>query len=395
MQETGRVSSSDPIDPFFNPYPAWEQARQQTPVLPITAFGPDPVYLILSFELVDRVLRDAETYSSKSNAEGGIGDVMGPMIVGMDGAEHRHTRAIVSKAFRPSAMARWETEIVAPVLDELLDGIAPKGHADLVPELTSRYPVRVIAAILGAEADDYDRIHHWAEHINLGPANLDLSLPAARALREYLEPIVEDRRMNPREDLVSDIVHAEVDGQRLDDEHVIGFLRLLFPAGAETTYRIFGTTLYALLHQPEWLVRLRDDRSLLEAIVEESLRWETAVTVVSRRTTRDVDLGGVSIPSGSNLLVAVGGANRDPAHAPDPTAWDPSRALKPHLAFGTGHHQCLGMHLARMELRVGINKVLDRLPNLRLDPDAPDASIAGFAFRGPDRLPVRFDPVPG
>jgi len=391
MQEPTKVSSADPLDPLFNPYPAWDQARRETPVLKIEAFrSPTPMYLVLSFALVDRVLRDAETFSSISNSTG-IGQVMGPMIVGMDGEEHRHTRNIVAKAFRPSAMARWERDIVNPVIAQLLDGIAPKGRADLVSELTMRYPVRVIAAILGAEADDYDRIHHWAEHINLGPANLELSLPAAAALRDYLEPIVADRRTNPRDDLVSDIVHAEVDGDRLDDEHVYGFLRLLFPAGAETTYRLFGNTLYALLTHPEWLHRLRDDRSLLEPIIEESLRWETAVTVVSRVATRDVDLGGVAISAGDELLVAVGAANRDPSFASEPDQWDPTRPPKPHLAFGTGHHQCLGMHLARMEMRIGLSMVLDRLPNLRLDPDAPTPSVAGFAFRGPDTLPVLFD----
>src|ERR1051325_9107847 len=160
-QEPARVSSSDPVDPFFNPYPAWDAARRKTPVVAVEGLGPEPVYLVLSYELVERVLRDAETFSSSSNAVG-IGQVMGPMIVGMDGDEHRHTR-----------------NIVVPVLDELLDGIAPKGRGYLVADVTSRFPVRVMAAILGAEADDYDRIHHWAEQINLGPARLDLSLPAA------------------------------------------------------------------------------------------------------------------------------------------------------------------------------------------------------------------------
>ncbi len=368
----------------------WATARPETPVVPIEGMGDHAMYLVLTHDLVDRVLRDAETFSSVSNAAG-IGQVMGPMIVGMDGDEHRRTRGIVAKAFRPSAMARWEHEIVVPVLADLLDRIAPAGRADLVHDLTAKLPVRVIAAVLGAEAEDYDRIHEWAEAINLGPTNLEVSLPAAQALRDYLEPIVAERRRSPGDDLISDIVQGEVDGHRLDDEHVYGVLRLLFPAGAETTFRVLGSTLFALLAQPQWLDRLRRDRSLVETVVEESLRWETAVTVVSRVATRDVELGGVNVPAGSGLLVSVGAANRDPAHTDDPNRWDPDRPMRPSLAFGTGRHQCLGMHLARMELRVAVNGVLDRLPNLRLDPDADPPSITGFAFRGPDRLPVLFD----
>lgn len=392
MQESPeRLSSPDPLDPEFNPYPAWAQQRATQPVVRLeTPLGDHETYIVLSWDLVDRILRDNETFSSKSNAEG-IGQVMGPMIVGMDGEEHRRYRDIVAKAFRPSAIERWEHEIVDPVVHALLDEIAPKGRADLVADFTSRYPVRVIAAILGAEADDYEKIHHWTEEINLGPAQPDRSLPAAQALRDYLTPIVEDRRRKPREDLISDIVHADVDGHRLDDEHIYGFLRLLFPAGAETTFRTFGSLLYALLAQPEWLDRVRADRELIGPVVEETLRWETAVTVLSRVTTRDVELAGVQIPAGTWLLVSTGAANRDPSRYPEPDRWDPERPLQPHLAFGTGRHQCLGMHLARMEMRVGLNALLDRLPGLRLDPEAPEPNIVGFAFRGPDALPVLFD----
>jgi cytochrome P450 len=387
----GALSSSDPLDPNFDPYPAWAAQRPTRPVAPIEGLGDRPVYLVLSHECVETVLRDNVTYSSKSNAEGGIGDVMGPMIVGMDGDEHRHFRDIVARAFRPSAMERWEAEIVAPTVHALIDEFAPAGRADLVADFTSRFPVRVIAAILGAEEGDFDAIHHWTEEINLGPARPDRSFPASQALRDYLTPIVEDRRANPREDLVSDIVHAEVDGRGLDDEHVYGFLRLLFPAGAETTYRTFGSVLCALLTQPEWLARVRDDRDAMTPVIEETLRWETAVTVVSRVTTKDVDLGGTHLPAGTYLLVATGAANRDPARWDDPDRWDPQRPAAPHLSFGTGRHQCLGMHLARMEMRVALGAVLDRLPNLRLDPAEPEPDVIGFAFRGPDRLPVLFD----
>lgn len=390
--EAPKLSSENPLDPEFNPYPAWAQQRVSEPVTPIEGFSPDqPIYLVLGWDLVEQVLRDNETFSSTSNAVG-IGQVMGPMIVGMDGDEHRHYRNIVAYAFRPSAIERIEERIISPVIDSLLDEIAPHGQAELVQAFTSRFPVRVISAMLGVAVEDYEQVHHWTEEINLGPAHLERSMAASQALRDHLTPIVEDRRKNRRDDLVSDIVHAEVDGEFLDDDHIYGFLRLLFPAGAETTYRASGSLLAALLTHPEVLEAIRADRSQVPALIEESLRWETAVTVLSRVTTKEVELGGVTLPAGTDLLVSPGAANRDPDHFGAPDDWDPDRPMQPHMAFGTGRHQCLGMHLARTEMRLAVEKVLDRLPKLRLDLEYPEPNVVGFAFRGPDALHVLFDP---
>lgn len=391
MSEARQLSSVDPLDPEFNPYPSWAEQRVQQAVVPIEGMTPDePLYVVLSHELVEQVLRDTETFSSRSNAEG-IGQIMGPMIVGMDGDQHRWFRNIVAYAFRPSAIQRIEREVIVPVVHSLVDELEGRGRADLVPELTSKFPVRIIAAMLGVPVEDHEQVHHWTEEINLGPASPDRSFPAARALREYLTPIVEERKTDPGDDLVSDIVHAEVDGSRLDDEHIYGFLRLLFPAGAETTYRASGSMLAALLTHPDVLERVRGDREMVLPVIEESLRWETAVTVLSRVTTREVELGGVTLPEGSSLLVSPGAANRDPGHVERPDTWDPDRSLQPNLAFGTGRHQCLGMHLARTEMRVALEAVLDRLPGVRLDPAAPEPTVLGFAFRGPDHLRVVWD----
>src|SRR5207249_3368070 len=191
----------------------------------------------------------------------------------------------VARAFRASALERWADEVIAPTVHALLDDIAPKGQADLVPDLTACFPVQVIAAILGVPVDDYDCFQVWADEITLGPRSPARSKAASRAMTEYLEPIVAERRRHPADDLLSDLVTAEVDGQRLDDDHLYGFLRLLLPAGAETTYRMMGNCLAALLTHPEALAEVTADRSLLPAAIEETLRWETSVTVVNRETT--------------------------------------------------------------------------------------------------------------
>ena len=177
-----------------------------------------------------------------------------------------------------------------------------------------------------------------------------MSTAASAAIRAYLTPIVEDRKAHPTGDLISDIVTAEIDGERLGDEHIYGFLRLLLPAGAETTFAAMGNCLLALVDRPEVLDRVRSDPSLLDTVVEETLRWETSVTMVNRETTCPVEIDGVEIPAGVSLVCATGSANRDEARYTDGDQWDLDRHEPPHIAFGTGRHQCLGMHLARMEL---------------------------------------------
>jgi cytochrome P450 len=381
------MSDLAPAD--FDVYEFWEVCRRDTPVVEIE--GPDqPLWLLTRHRDVEQALRDPDTFSSTVNAEQ-MGPVMGTVILGMDGDEHRRYRSLVAHAFRPSALARWEEELIGPTIDRILDDVADTGRTDLVETITRRYPVQVIAGILGVPVGDGEQFHRWAVEISLGPEDYATSIPAGKAMREYLEPLVSERRARPTGDLISDIVTAEVDGARLSDDHVFGFLRLLLPAGAETTYRVMGSCLLALLRAPDTMRRVRDDPALLSKVIEETLRWETSVTVVARNTTCPVEVAGVTIPEGAMVACATGSANRDEDRYDGPGEWDPDRDAKAHLAFGTGRHQCLGMHLARMELRVGLRAVLTRLPNLRLDDDAEPVAVEGFAFRSPPRLPVQFD----
>jgi cytochrome P450 len=381
------MSDLAPAD--FDIYEFWAGCRQDAPVMEIEGLG-EPMWVVTRHEDVERALRDPDQFSSSVNADV-MGPVMGTVILGMDGAEHRQYRSLVAHAFRPSALARWEHDLMRPQIDRLLDAIVPTGRADLVESITSRYPVQVIAGIIGVPAEDADRFHHWALDISLGPDDYPRSMAAGQAMREFLEPLVAARRVDPTGDLISDIVTAEIDGERLSDEHVYGFLRLLLPAGAETTFRVMGSCLYALLTHPDVLDRVAADRELLGPVIEETLRWETSVTLVARKTTCPVDIHGVTVPAGKTVACSTGSANRDEDRYENPSEWDIDRDGPPHLAFGTGRHQCLGMHLARLELRVGLNAVLDRLPRLRLDQDSAPVGVEGFAFRSPPRLPVRFD----
>ena len=372
-------------------YGFWAGCRRHDPVMAIEGLGME-MRMLTRFADIDAVLRDADRFPSRINADT-MGPVMGTVILAMDGDEHRRYRNLVARAFRPSALERWEDELIAPTVHRLIDAIVDSGRSDLVADVTSRYPVQVIAGVLGVPTDDYELFQRWGLEISMGPDDYEVSMAASAAMREYLTPIVEDRKLNPGDDLVSDIVTAEIDGVRLSDEHIYGFLRLLLPAGAETTFRALGNCLLALLTHTDVLDRVTADRSLLDAVIEETLRWETSVTMVNRETAGPVEVAGVPMPAGVSVVCATGSANHDEARYDNGEAWDLDRPPQPHLAFGTGRHQCLGMHLARLELRIGLTALLDRLPGLRLDPDGGPVAVEGLAFRSPPQLPVLFDAV--
>ena len=379
------------------PYEAWGDVRRsECPVMatPGDVMGPDTgtFYQVTRFKDADAVLKDDKTFASSINAMH-IGQFMGELLVAMDGEEHRTYRNLVAKAFRASLLARWDESLVRPIIHHLLDAIAPLGRADLVASVTAKYPMQVICGIAGVPLEDADQFAQWAEEINTGPMAPERGHLASAAMVEYLKPLVQSRRDDPTGDFLSDLVHAEVDGEMLSEGKLYGFLRLLLPAGGETTYRVMGNALLALLTHPDDLARVYADRDLIPEVIEETLRWETSVTMVSRIATTDTVVSGCPIEAGSPVGVLTGSSNRDAQRWDDADEWKLGRPVQHHLAFGTGPHQCLGMHLARLELRVGLNEILDRLPNLQLDPAAADtAVIEGYAFRGPRALPVTFDP---
>ncbi len=377
------------------PYESWAEARRsECPVIATggNVLGPGTFYQITRFADADAVLRDDKTFSSSINGDH-IGQFMGDLILAMGGEEHRKYRNLVAKAFRASQLERWDDTLVRPTINRLLDVIAPLGRADLVASVTSQYPVQVICGIVGVPLADSAQFARWADEINTGPLAPERGHVASAAMVDYLRPLVEARRAASTGDFLSDLVHAEVDGERLTDDKIYGFLRLLLPAGGETTFRVMGNALLALLTHPDDLARVYANRDLVAEVIEETLRWETSVTMVSRVATSDTEVAGCPIEQGSPVGVLTGSSNRDEARWDDADEWKLGRSVQHHLAFGTGPHQCLGMHLARLELRVGLNEILDRLPNLRLDPNgAEEAVIEGYAFRGPRALPVTFDP---
>ncbi|UGT99155.1 cytochrome P450 [Mycobacterium intracellulare] len=347
-----------------------------------------PVFMVYRHEDIQELLRDNETFSSAIIKDFfGIGK---HVMVGMDEPEHGRHRALVSKAFSPKALARWETDLAGRVGNELIDTFADRGSADLVKEFTFPYPSRVIAGLLGLPEKDYPQFQRWSISLLSVGVNPERAAEATKALGDYLVPILAARREQPRDDLTSGLAAAEIDGEKLSDEEIFCFLHLLLPAGVETTYRSLGNLLFGLLSNPDQLDAVRDDRTLLSAAIEEAVRWEAPLLSITRVATRDTELAGVPIPAGSSVMPMLGAANRDENRYPDPDRFDLFRQPRTPISWGHGPHVCLGMHLARMEMRVAVNLLLDRLPNLRLDPDGNDPHIRGQVFRSPTSLPVRF-----
>jgi cytochrome P450 len=318
--------------------------------------------------------------------------VFGRTILEMDDREHRVHRNLIARAFTTRSLARWEHEVIEPVCHDLIDRFAGRGRAELVGELTSHFPVRVIARVLGLPEEDFGQFHRWANDLFCVATAPDRGLAASALLREYFMDFVERRRRDPGDDVISELVTAEIDGEQLDDEAVCSFLRILLTGGADTTYRGSGSMLFMLLTHPEQLRAVSADRALVDQTVEETLRIEPPAVGIFREATVDTDIGGVPIPAGASVYTVIASANHDETRWDRPDSFDIFRQPLPHLTFAHGPHVCLGAHLARMEMRMMLNAVLDRLPGLRLDPEGADPHMRGLVFRSPSSVPVVFDP---
>ena len=381
-----------------DPYPELARLRREEPIqrIDMSAMPGEegkPVFIVYRYEDAQQMLRDNETFSS-SGVIAAFGPVLGDRVMlGMDEPVHGRLRSLVSKAFSQKALSRWENELVGRVANELIDTFEGNGKADLVKEFTFDYPSRIIAGLLGLPEEDYPQFQRWSISLLSWILNPERGLAASAALCEYCAPILAARREDPKEDLISLLAEAEIDGEKLTDEEIYSFLRLLLPAGVETTYRSLGNLLFALLTDSAQLDAVRADRSLIPQAIEEAVRWNPPLLTITRTTTCDTVLGGVEIPQGCSVLPMLGSTNRQEDRWENPDDFDLFRPAKANLGWGYGVHVCLGMHLARLEMRTAVNLLLDRLPNLRMDPDGDDPHIRGQVFRSPTSLPVLFDAI--
>ncbi|WP_068177848.1 cytochrome P450 [Mycobacterium sp. UM_CSW] len=381
-----------------DPYPFFAHKRRQAGVFRGTVMDysktPEPLrpkreYSAVSFDAVNAVFRDGRAFSS-APYDKTIGLFIGPTILAMGGKKHRDHRNLVSAAFKSKALARWEPTIVRPICNALIDEFIETGEADLVRQFTFEFPTRVIAQLLGLPAEDLPTFRKHAVALISYHVNYERAFEASAALKDYFVEQIEQRKSKPTEDIIGDLVTAEIDGEKLSDEAIYSFLRLLLPAGLETTYRSSGNLLYLLLTHPDQFAAVQADRELLPQAIEEGLRYETPLTTVQRFATEDTVLEGVEIPERAVIGVCMGSANRDERRWERAEEFDIFRKHVPHISFAAGEHTCLGLHLARLETRVAVGCLLDRLTNFTLLTDG-DPHIHGQPFRSPTALPVTFD----
>ncbi len=359
-----------------------------------------PTFTVFRYRDVMAVLRDATNYTSGFIAEGLGAFFDGLILTGMDGEQHRRARALLQPVFMPDTVNKWRPKMDHIVREEYLRPLVTKGRADLM-DFGLHFPIRLIYALIGFPDNEPARVQQyaaWALAILAGPqVNPEKAalaragaMAAAKALYDAVkEAVVQVRAQGAAgDDLISRLIRAEYEGHKLDDHEVTTFVRSLLPAAGETTTRTFGSTMVLLLERPELLARVRADRSLVTKAIDEAVRFEPVATFKVRQAAQDLELGGMQIPKGAMVQAIVASANRDEEAFEHSEIFDIDRKPKPAFGFGFGPHMCIGQFIAKTELTVAINAVLDLLPNLRLDPDAPAPRISGAQLRGPHSVPV-------
>ncbi|MEQ9394203.1 cytochrome P450 [Haliea sp.] len=363
-----------------------DELRALGPVVPVTYHG-QTVWLITRYQELKQAFADEEHFASKAAYTVHSEPSMGKTLQTMSGQQHRVNRTLVSKPFFPRQIRDAVEALIAPIADELLDRLNDREEVDLVQAFTRPYPFTVIARMLGIPVNDEGKLLEWALKLIDYPWDPEGALGARSEFAEYMQPFLDERRERPGDDVISMLATAEFEGQRLSDEEIYSFLRLLFPAGSDTTYKVAGSLFYAILSDPAVREQAMVSDAAREAIVQEALRWQPPTALLPRRCSKDTELGGVAISKDDWILFGITAAHRDPAVFSDPDRFDPARPEK-NLAFGHGEHFCLGSHLARRELETAIERVFSRFPAMRLCPERR-VRFSGAVLRGTPELWVR------
>ncbi|MDG2003321.1 MAG: cytochrome P450 [Novosphingobium sp.] len=394
---------------FEDPYPIWAELLAKAPVHKGTlaecmgfpaertgeAFSVSgrTYYSVLGFAAASDVFTRKNDFSNLAYVEMGVPDFLGDTMLTMDGLRHRKYRNLVQEYFQPDKAANWwKGRVIEDLIDELLTSFESQESVDLNSQLFARVPLHTITKGFGLTVSEGLEFHgHMLESAQAGESQKALEARGRAGL--VLQNAIQDRQARPREDLISQLAHADLeeeDGKirKLTVEEIEAFCRLIVFGGSDTTWRQMGIALFALLNHPEQLADLIADRSLMETTILESARWYPQ-PLFPRRVTRDTQLHGVELPEGAHLQLCLAAANRDPSRWNDPDSFDIHRPFRRSLAFGAGAHSCLGQHVARMELTVALNAMFDRFPNMRWDPSKPPPYLTGSLIqRGPGELHV-------
>jgi cytochrome P450 len=375
-----------------DPYPIYARLRDEEPVSFAPAVG---LWLVTRHGDVKRVATEPETFTAATDPST-LNRTMGENMLGMEGPEQRWIRAITEVPFRPRDVEERTKGMIPRLADELLDAVVERGEADLFREYADPMSVRSLCFMLGLDSVPWKDVLRWNEGLMPGLANFEgdpaKQAPADEAaaalhaaIREVLDRLVDE----PDGSVLSWMLHQEEQGRRMTRDQIVANTTLMLSGGLQEPRDVIALTLWALLSNRSQLEEVRADRSLVKAAVEETLRWAGPVGTATRQATRDVSLGDVDLERGALIGAVLSSANRDPRRWTDPDRFDIHRKEGAHLAFSAGPHFCLGAWFGRHLARVSLDRVLDRFPDLELDPSRP-VTLSGWEFRAPDSLWVRW-----
>ena len=388
----------NPLSPEVtaNPYPYYAELRNKAPVIWLEPFQS---WALSRYADVDFALRNPQIFSSSVFTAEALGDLNPvpevPWILDMNPPDHTRLRKLANKGFAPRLIRALEPRVQA-ITQELIEALRSQPQGDLVATLSGPLPTTVIAEMLGVEPERRDDFKVWSDDVVRATGRPTDETERAQIrkseaeLRAYFEQMIERRRTEPGEDVITALVQAEEERDMLSSKEILALAVLLLLAGNETTTNLIGNAVLTLLTHPDELAKVRADRSLVPALVEEVLRYNSPVQVIFRRTAQEVELEGGKIPAGQNVFLLLGSANRDERQFPEPDRFDIARSPQDHVAFGYGIHYCLGAPLARLEGRNALEALLFDCPPFSCATERVE-QIASMIVRGPQTLPLRFD----
>jgi cytochrome P450 len=365
----------------LDPSPWFRMMRESAPVFRNPRTGS---WMVFRYNDVQRVLSEYSTFSSQFTDSG---EALEASMISSDPPRHRQLRSLVTLAFTPRTIAQLEARI-AEIVHEQLDKVAAQGYMDIVDDLSYPLPVTVIAELLGIPLADRERFKRWSDQFVGASPTQDMN-PEGE-MSDYFRWIMQQRRQEPKSDLVSALLAAQIDGQHLTEHELLGFCVLLLVAGNETTTHLIANAIWCLDEHPEALAELLARRVLLPDAIEEVLRYRSPIKMMFRVAIQDTTMWDTEIHAGEGVVAWIGSANRDEAQFPNADTFDIHRAPNRHLAFGYGIHFCLGAPLARLESKIALDILLDRFPNLRRDRDVPLEPVSAFILHGVQHMPVTF-----
>ena len=394
MSRTGTYGSTVTLEELErDPYPVYERLRAEEPVSHVDAVG---LWLVTRWDDVNYVDKTPGLFSAETEPST-LNRTFGKNLLGSEGPYHERIRSIIYPAFRVQAIGHYPDEVITPIANELIDSFADRGEVEFVSEFAEPLSTRVVKRTLGLADIADETLRRWFAELALGAANFEgdpekqaVADKASLEVNETIQPILDRLEDEPDDTVLSNMLHSEVDGERLAREEIQANLKVMIVGGLQAGTDLIALSLWALLSHPEQAAQVASDHSLVNQAVEEGARWHSPVGTSTRQTTRETELAGVKLEKGALIAAVLASANRDARNWTQPDRYDIHRREGAHLAFATGPHLCIGARLGRYEARASWKLLFERLPNLRLDADRPP-EISGWEFRSPHHLHLLFD----